>query len=136
VDPTQVDGFAGKYRQGFGTPFDLDNLADDPNLDKNAVRYVRIVDIPGDGASLDTSGDPIYDPFPTTDSAGFDLDGVAVLNGVPSADWKFFRTDAFSMRRDDMSPTIPRSFISRTRGPRPGLLKLPDWKTSTLLSSL
>ena len=80
VDPTNIDGLAGKYRQGFGTPFDLDQLAGLPGLDVNAVRYVRIVDILGNGTALDSAGRPIYDPFPTTGSAGFDLDAVGVMH--------------------------------------------------------
>jgi hypothetical protein len=84
LDPTNVDGLAGKYRQGFGTPFDLAELAGvSPLLDVANVAYVRIVDIVGDGTYLDSSGDPIYDPYPTIGSAGFDLEAVAVLHAVP-----------------------------------------------------
>ena len=91
IDPTDLDGFVGKYRQGFGTPFDLDDLSDDPNLDKNAVRFVRIIDVVGDGSELDSSGDPIFDPYPSSGSAGIDLEAVAVLNGSPNPDWSWFR---------------------------------------------
>lgn len=28
LDPTDVDGLSGKYRKGYGTPFDLEDLAD------------------------------------------------------------------------------------------------------------
>ncbi len=34
----------------------------------------------GDGSYLDTWGNIIYDPYPTTGSAGFDLDAIGVLN--------------------------------------------------------
>ena len=44
---------------------------------------VRIVDVVGDGFSLDSSGGVIYDPYPTSGSAGFDLDAVGVSNGAP-----------------------------------------------------
>ncbi|MDA8743920.1 DUF4465 domain-containing protein [Rubripirellula amarantea] len=74
LDPTDINGLAGKYRGGFGVGFDLADLG----LDK--VTHVRIVDIVGDGSSTDTSGNPIYDPFPGTGSAGFDLDAVAVIH--------------------------------------------------------
>ncbi len=86
IDPTNIDGFAGKYRQGFGTPFDLNLLRSVPGLDVNAVRYVRIVDITGDGSVFDNYppdfGGPhrVYDPFPTTGSGGFDLDAVGVIH--------------------------------------------------------
>ena len=80
-----ISGMAGKYRIGFGTPFDLADLACDPGVvdgtvDTSAVAYVRIIDIVGDGKTRDTSGRPIYDPYPTVGSAGFDLDAVAALN--------------------------------------------------------
>ena len=81
VDPTEINNLAGKFRHLFGTPFDLSELVGaDPNLDVNRVTHVRLVDIVGDGSATDSSGDVIYDPFPTTGSAGFDLDAIAVLN--------------------------------------------------------
>ena len=80
LDPTNFTGLAGKYALGQGTAFDLFALAGAPNLDIMRVTHVRIVDIVGDGSALDTPGNPIFDPFPTEDSAGFDLDAIAVLN--------------------------------------------------------
>ena len=86
VNPTNLFGFAGKYPQGFGTLFDLNDLADKAGLDVNNVRYVRIVDVVGDGNSFDDSpadfGGPqrIYDPYPQVGSAGFDLDAIGVLH--------------------------------------------------------
>jgi len=83
VDPTNLDGLAGKYRGGFGTPFDLSLLSGAPGLNVNDVRYVRIVDILGDGSVLDSLQHPIYDPTPTVDSGGFDLDAVSVMHLAP-----------------------------------------------------
>lgn len=80
MNPTDLDGLAGKYRQGYGTPFDLASLPESPLLDKRNVRFVRIVDIIGDGMTKDSSNRPIYDPTPTVGSGGFDLDAIAVLN--------------------------------------------------------
>ncbi|MEP0343668.1 MAG: aggregation factor core protein MAFp3, isoform E, partial [Rhodopirellula bahusiensis] len=80
VDPTNLDNLAGKYRGGFGTPFDLQELRGSAGLDVTAITHVRLVDIVGDGTSLDGQGDPIYDPTPTVGSAGLDVDGVAVLH--------------------------------------------------------
>ena len=81
LDTTNIDGLAGKYRVGFGTPFDLADLRGvDPSLNVDRVTHVRIIDVVGDGSSLDSQGDPIYDPYPTVGSAGFDLDGVAALH--------------------------------------------------------
>lgn len=87
VDPTDVSGLAGKYRQGFGTPFDFSDLPEDPFLDLGAVRFVRLVDVTG-GQVNDSSGNVIYDPFPTVVSAGFDCDGIALLapQSVPVSD--------------------------------------------------
>ena len=83
VDPTNITGLASKYRQGYGTPFDLAELAGTTGLDINNIGYVKIVDIVGDGTYSDTSGDLIYDPYPTGGSAGFDLDAIGVMNAVP-----------------------------------------------------
>ncbi|MFA7235397.1 MAG: hypothetical protein WC058_00915 [Phycisphaeraceae bacterium] len=89
VDPTDIDGFAGKYKLGFGTPFDLASLAGTPGLDIQAVTHVRLIDVIGDGSALDSDGSPIYDPYQTTapsgytSSAGFDLEAVGVINQVP-----------------------------------------------------
>jgi len=85
LDPAWLEGLAGKYIQGYGTPFDLSTLANRSDVvsgivDLDAVTHVRIVDIVGDGNTLDSFGRPIWDPYPTTGSAGFDLDAVAVLN--------------------------------------------------------
>ena len=84
LDPTVLHGLAGVYRQGFGTPFDLERLRFDEGVRRgfvrlDDVRFVRIDDVVGDGSDLDAWGRPIHDPFPTTGSAGFDLDAVAVL---------------------------------------------------------
>ncbi|MEN0067805.1 MAG: hypothetical protein AAGA48_37095 [Myxococcota bacterium] len=85
VDASSIHGFGGAHRQGFGTPFDLSWLRFHPDarsgqLDLQAVAYVRVVDVVGDGSDLDAFGRPIFDPYPTSGSAGFDLDAVGVLN--------------------------------------------------------
>lgn len=80
VDPTNLSGLAGKYQAGYGTPFDLAALPATPGLDRQAIRFVRIVDIIGDGAAKDSAGHAIYDPFPTTGSGGFDLEAVGVIH--------------------------------------------------------
>jgi hypothetical protein len=79
LDASNIDGFAGKYRLGYGTPFDLADLRDLAEaelLDFERIRMVRIVDVIGDGRDADADGRPIYDPFPTFGSVGFDLAGV------------------------------------------------------------
>lgn len=90
------EGFAGKYRAGFGTPFDLSALSgiavSNPSLDLNNVRYVRIVDVLGNGSEFDDclTSDPctpnrIYDPYKTVESAGFDLEAVGVMHFAAAA---------------------------------------------------
>lgn len=82
-----VNNLAGKYRVGFGTPFDLQELVGNPLLDLNQILYVRIIDVVGTidlaYGSQDAQGIIINDPYPTPwESSGFDLDGVAVLNSI------------------------------------------------------
>ena len=85
VDPTYINNLAGKYKTGFGTPFDLDELRDSTGIDINNITQVRIVDVVGSidpqYATYDAFGHIVNDPFPTISySAGFDLDGVAVMH--------------------------------------------------------
>ncbi len=114
VNTRVIHGLASKYRLGYGTPFDLDELCSAynaqlegntdfsaafaqqltnnfPLLDLNNITHVRLVDIVGDGTAFDSRGEVVYDPYPTVGSAGFDLDAVAVLHPafvpVPYAQW-------------------------------------------------
>lgn len=105
INATFVHGYASKYRKGYGTPLDLDQLQlaydaavsgtdtfeaaykqhlidNFPEVDLDDIRYVRIVDIVGDGSEIDAEGYAIYDPYPTTGSAGLDLDAIGVLNQI------------------------------------------------------
>lgn len=105
TDTTNVHNLAGKHPNAYGiclgTPFDLEELADHPDvasgkLDLDAVRYARIVDVPGSGDFTDdavqnvepgtgpqwrnyVANHPIYDQWPTWGSGGFDLEAVGVL---------------------------------------------------------
>ncbi len=88
IDTTLINGFAGKFRQGYGTPFDLLDVSEKTEVlsgfvDLAQIICVRIVDIIGDGASIDSESNVIYDPYPTVSSAGFDLDAIGVSNGAP-----------------------------------------------------
>lgn len=109
-DPTNVYNIGCKYMIGYGNGYDLEELkivsdyiaetkgtgecqfsdeyiadfeANYSYLDLGNVNYVRIVDVVGDGNTLDSLGTPIYDPYPTHGSPGFDLSGVGVINAVP-----------------------------------------------------
>lgn len=80
VDPTNLSGLAGKHQIGYGTPFDLAALSGSPALDKQNVRFVRIVDIVGNGNTKDSQNNPIYDPTPTVGTGGFDLDAIGIIH--------------------------------------------------------
>ena len=87
VDATYINNLAGKYRSGYGTPFDLAELADSTGIDINNITHVRVVDVVGSinplYATYDAYGHMVNDPFPTNSySSGFDLDGVAVLHST------------------------------------------------------
>jgi len=107
IDPRKVFNLAGKHvnasGDSWGTPFDLAQLASDPLCDPllypggdppvnlNAIRYVRLVDIPGKGPFLDSQGNlinrfldsqgnSIYDAWLTYGSGGFDLEAVGAIS--------------------------------------------------------
>lgn len=85
LDAKNINNLAGKYRAGFGTPFDLAELADSSGLDIQHISHIRIIDVIGTiapaYARYDSKGKKINDPWPTNfPSSGFDLDAVAVLN--------------------------------------------------------
>ena len=83
--PQIFQGFAGRYGAGYGTPFDLAHLRFDElvlagMVDLERISHVRIVDVIGDGQTKDGLGHPVYDPFPTRGSGGFDLEAVGVIH--------------------------------------------------------
>lgn len=84
----QLNNLAGKYTAGWGTPFDLQELAGSPGLDISAITHVRIVDAIGSigaEASRDANGRKVNDPFPTPfPGSGFDLDAVGVIHALPA----------------------------------------------------
>ena len=85
MDPAMIHNFAGKYGAFYGTPFDLDEIDDDPLLDKENILYVRVIDVVGcidpAYATYDSQGHPVNDPWPTPfASSGYDLDAVGVIH--------------------------------------------------------
>ena len=103
LDPTKIFNLAGKHVNAaancWGTPFDLAALAGHPlviagTLDLNNVRYIRIVDIPGNGSFLDSAlpaPHPIFDPWHTFGSGGFDLEAIGVISAAMTFDtWQDF----------------------------------------------
>ena len=96
-----IHNLAGKYRVGYGTPFDLSELSGETGLDIQNVTHVKLIDCIGiinpTYASLDSQGGIINDPYPTDfPEGGFDLDGVGVINsaylelGHISNDWSVY----------------------------------------------
>jgi len=110
VDPSNVYNLAGKhvnaYESSWGTPFNLRDLADyddvlDGSVNLQAIYYIRIVDIPGNGFFKDEAQnmidlrtiDPntalggtaygenhgIHDAWVTWGSGGHDLEAIGVI---------------------------------------------------------
>ena len=87
MDPSSIHNLASKYEAMYGTPFDLDEVEDNPLLDKNNITHVRVVDVVGciqpEYATYDCQGHVINDPWPTPfASCGFDLDAVGVIHDL------------------------------------------------------
>lgn len=89
INPTNVFNLAGKhvnaYGNSWGTPFDLADLTGHPSVVSGAVnlaaiRYVRVVDIPGNGTYLDSNSHSIYDAWVTFGSGGVDLEAVGAIS--------------------------------------------------------
>ena len=85
LDPTNIHNLAGKYRQGYGTPFDLNDLTDSTGIDLNNIRFVRLIDVVGnindEFCTYDSQGNKVNDPWETPfHSCGFDLDAIGVIN--------------------------------------------------------
>ena len=85
VDATNLNNLAGKFRIGYGTPFDLEELRDSANLNIDSIVYVRIIDVVGTidplYATYDAFEHIVNDPWPTNFwSCGYDLTGVGVIH--------------------------------------------------------
>ncbi len=85
VDVLDLYNLAGSFKQGYGTPFDLEELVGTEDLDLSNITHVKLVDVVGsiDPAfgTYDSEGNIINGPFSTPYwSSGFDLDGVGVIN--------------------------------------------------------
>ncbi len=86
-----LTNLAGVFPVFYGYPFDLEELANEPNLDVNNITHVRLIDVVGSidpqYGTYDSEGNIINDPFPTPfHSCGFDLDAVGVIHSQTSSD--------------------------------------------------
>ncbi|MBC8481714.1 MAG: hypothetical protein H8D47_03520 [Planctomycetes bacterium] len=60
LDTINIHNLAGKYRRGYGTPFDLAELKDTSELlDVNSITHVRIIDVVGYVEPADFYGDGV-----------------------------------------------------------------------------
>lgn len=71
----------------YGTPFELDEIPDNPLLNKNNITHVRIIDVIGtidpEYCTYDSEGHIVNDPWPTAfASGGMDLDAVGVIHDI------------------------------------------------------
>jgi hypothetical protein len=114
-----LNNLAGKHKQGFGTPFDLEELSDIEGLDINNVTHVKIIDAIGsinpEFASYDSHGNIINDPWPTeAGSCGFDLDAIGVIhsNTVGNEDAEQFVTQLNSSYPNPFTPGHGRSGVN------------------------
>lgn len=87
---TKLNNLAGKYQQGYGVPFDLEEMKGIPGLDVDYISHIRVVDVVGTinpkFGSFDKDSNLVNDPFPTPYiSGGFDLDGVGVIYLRPTS---------------------------------------------------
>lgn len=85
TDATKINNLAGKYKGGYGTPFDLQVLSGKIGLNINHITHVKIIDVVGSlnkaFATYDSYGNKINDPWPTPfPQGGFDLDAVGVIH--------------------------------------------------------
>jgi hypothetical protein len=85
LDARTIHNLAGKYRLTFGTPFDLESIADSAGINILYITHIRIVDVGGclqaPYATYDSQDHKINDPWPTPfDTGGFDFDAIGVIN--------------------------------------------------------
>ena len=107
--PQLIYNLASKYSVEYGHGFDLQELVFAYNyalntpqsesafseeytqhllemytyLDLDEINYVRIIDIVGDGSTVDSAGHPIYDPTGSYGSPGSDIQAVGIINYAP-----------------------------------------------------
>lgn len=90
TDTRRINNLAGKYRVGYGTPFDLEELIDSNQIDLNHITHVKIIDVigsVGESGTFDSFGNKINEPYSTPyESGGFDLEAVGIINQLVSTE--------------------------------------------------
>lgn len=89
IDATKIHNLAGKYRQNYGTPFDLGEIEATYNKKLDPITHIKIVDVIGSinplYANYDSQNNIINDPWPTPfPTSGFDLNAVGVIHQLTS----------------------------------------------------
>lgn len=100
TDTRHIYNLAGKYRGGYGTPFDLEELSDSTQINVDSITHIKIIDVVGsvgEKGTFDSYGNKINEPFSTPyESGGFDLEAVGVIN-------KFVSTEDNELRDIDFT---------------------------------
>jgi hypothetical protein len=119
LDPTNIDGFAGKYAFNYGTPFDLEIMDTVMGLDIQSISHIKVIDVVGSLNSsyvtYDSHGNMVNDPFPTDfGSGGFDLDAIAIMNTVFATDISEVKFQEFQVYPNPVVNEIvmPEHFVS------------------------
>lgn len=117
----KINNLAGKYIGGYGTGFDLQELAGTPGLDIDNITHIRLVDVVGSigaHAQRDKDGIKVNDPYPTAfPSGGFDLDAVgAMYLKWPSAIPNFAKEVNLSVYPNPATVNIQVSFKQQPVG--------------------
>lgn len=104
--PEEIYNLAGKHQAPYGTLFDLEEIG------IAEIKYIRIIDVIGRIDSLgsrDSKGRIINDPWPSPfESAGFDLDAVAAVNG------QLLATEHLDQRDINVYPSLANPFQTIT----------------------
>lgn len=102
MDAAKLNNLAGKYRGGYGTPFDLQELSGISQLNINQITHVKITDVVGSlntsYATYDKNSNIINDPWPTPfASSGFDLDAIGVIHQSATSVVEYLSQDNYKL---------------------------------------
>jgi hypothetical protein len=108
---TLIHNLAGKYVANYGTPFDISELPDTALLDKQNIRYIKVIDVIGSiqaaYCSRDAQGRKINDPWPTPfPTGGFDLEAIAVMHQNIESGMRKTDADGLFLYRDYSNETL------------------------------
>lgn len=115
LNPTKLDGFAGKYPANYGVGFDLDRLYDiHPNAPRK-FKYVRVVDAVGSinrHQQFDSQGNVVNDPYPTPYfTGGFDLMAVGAIHTETPKEWQLVNHPFVSGAGLELYGNLPNNML-------------------------